>query len=612
MRAAIIVAGGHSSRMSATAPRLTPPKPLLQRIDAPGQPRLIDLALNAARDAVGPNGMVVVVGPPVDVVADPAARVVREDPPFAGPAAAIAAGLREIRDHAESTLSEVLILAADLVDPVAGVAALCQAVRRDPDAQAWVAYADGVMQPLLSVIRADAAQRVFFGVVSGSVRAVLAQLNVVEVHVPRETTADVDDWGQANAHHIGSPSGAVSWVSARDRIASAARQLCADKADQAEYAVPVPGRVLARDVIAPMDVPHYNSSAMDGFAVAGPPPWRLLADVPQGNQHRNIHREAQPLSAGQALPVLTGSVLPQGTSAIVRSERCRIADGMVHPTEGGTATQGADIRRAGEELRRGEVLLAAGTRLGPRDVALLGACAVDSVWMTPGVSVDLAITGNEVISSGIPSPGEVRDAFSSSLPTLIADAGGSVGSCVRLCDDPRVVTDWLEQASADIVVLTGGSGRSGQDFARRAISELSDVILADSVRCAPGHPTLLAARTRQYSDSPRTQLIIGAPGNPLAAHVAFHSFVDPAIRIASGAHFPAAGICRVGGAGVAPTDRQRVRLLPARVDPATGVAQVLPQSRSHMLSGYAAADVLLVVGPAGAQARTPVLCLPLP
>ena len=163
----------------------------------------------------------------------------------------------------------------------------------------------------------------------------------------------------------------------------------------------------------------------------------------------------------------------------------------------------------------------------------------------------------------------------------------------RVPDDPVAVEDWLRRPDvqdADLVVMTGGSGRSGQDFARRFITRVADDVLADEVACQPAHPTLIIRRS--------DQLVFGVPGNPLAAHAALHSFVAPAVAVLSG---------RGGADGtdgtdirhgtttdaVGPLRRDRVRLLPARLN--DGELAPVPGAHSHMLSGYAVADALMIV-----------------
>ncbi|WP_338121968.1 molybdopterin molybdotransferase MoeA, partial [Corynebacterium bovis] len=517
-------------------------------------------------------------------------------------------------------------------------------------------------QPLLTLLRLDAARAAFAGVTGGSVMRVLRGLALRRVPVPASAAADVDTWDDARAHGVGAPPAAaetpapahtpVDWAEARRRVTATAEAMVRRRRRAASSLPPETGTVPVADVHSPVDVPHYTSSAMDGYAVAGPPPWRVLAAPAAGAQGRNIHRTGGDLHPGEALPVLTGSLLPRGTEAVVRSEHVTLDGTTLTPDSGRPPRPGADIRHAGEELAAGEVLVRAGTTLSARHLALLSTCGVDAVEALAPPTVALAFTGNEVVTTGLPGPGEVRDAFSRSFPALLTGWGARVTSTVRLPDDPDAVAAWFTDPAtraADVVVVTGGSGHSGQDFARQVITAGADAVLADSVRCAPGHPTLLTTRrvggaaaggadrdggsgadrdtdgdTAGDAAGPRTQIVVGAPGNPLAAHVALHSFVEPALAVLRGgaAPEPAPGISAVD----LPADRRgQVRLTPAAYVGATGGAAVdsgtagatgvrlapVTRTHSHMLSGYATADVLLVTPPEGVPAGGPVHYLPL-
>lgn len=392
----------------------------------------------------------------------------------------------------------------------------------------------------------------------------------------------------------------LSWSEARAAVESAVH----DHARRGTEQVPVAeaaGRILASAVVSPMDVPHYTSSAMDGFAVRGTGPWRLLATPVEGAAGRNIHRTGGALSDGEALPVLTGSLLPEGADAVVRSEDAEIT-GDGSRLHAGQPEVGKDIRPAGQERSAGADLLAAGIRLTPRHVAMLSAGGVDEVTVTRRPRVVCAFTGNEIVRSGVPGPGEVRDAFSVSFPALVESWGGVVTSAEAVADDPVAVEYWLRRPStieADIVLVTGGSGHSGQDFARRFITRAASgddgEVLASGVACRPGHPTLIVRRG--------AQLIIGAPGNPFAAHVALHSFVVPAVAAFAGLSSELhSGVCAVS---VEPLNRDRVRLIPAALD-ADRVCTPVEGAHSHMLTGYATGDVLLVVPSEGLVAGDPV------
>jgi molybdopterin molybdotransferase len=399
----------------------------------------------------------------------------------------------------------------------------------------------------------------------------------------------------------------VTWDAARARVLDTCRT--PGTPPRTVHRTPVPGDVTAAPVSAPVDVPHYTSSAMDGFAVNGPGPWKLLALPVTGARRRNVHNTGGALDVGQALPVLTGSLLPEGTTAVVRSENSHIsgADGA-DATDGAAPSltadypgDGRDIRPAGQEWAAGETLVDAGVVLGPGHCAMLALCGVDGVDLVAPPRVACAFTGNEVVTHGVPAPGEVRDAFGVSFPALVSGWGAEVVRADRVPDDPVAVEDWLrcpDVQDADLVVMTGGSGRSGQDFARRFITRIADEVLADEIACQPGHPTLIVRRSGQ--------LVFGVPGNPFAAHAALHSFVAPAVAVLSGRG--ATGAADLGRGtttdAVGPLRRDRVRLLPARLD-GDGLTPVAG-AHSHMLSGYAVADALAVVPSDGLSPGDPV------
>ena len=382
----------------------------------------------------------------------------------------------------------------------------------------------------------------------------------------------------------------VTWDEARVRVLDACR--APGTQDRIVRRSPLPGDVTAAPVTAPVDVPHYTSSAMDGFAVNGPGPWELLALPVTGAHGRNVHNTGGALDVGQALPVLTGSLLPDGTTAVVRSENSGVSKAGDTGTHGPSLTadypgDGRDIRPAGQEWARGETLVDAGVVLGPGHCAMLGVCGVDEIELVSPPRVACAFTGNEVIDHGVPAPGEVRDAFGVSFPALLSRWGANVVCTDRVPDDPVAVEDWLRRPDvqdADLVIMTGGSGRSGQDFARRFITRVADDVLADEVACQPAHPTLVIRRS--------DQLVFGVPGNPFAAHAALHSFVAPAVAVLSG-RGDAEVLHGTTTGTVGPLHRDRVRLLPARVN--DGELAPVPGAHSHMLSGYAVADALMVV-----------------
>lgn len=343
------------------------------------------------------------------------------------------------------------------------------------------------------------------------------------------------------------------------------------------------GAVLAEDAVAGRPVPHYDSSAMDGWAVAGSPPWRLT--------------DAGVLESGQAVEVVTGGALPAGTDAVVPVERGVLLDGVVEADPPGRRSH---VRRAGEEAARGTVLAAAGVRLSPAQVAVLAIAGLDAVTVRARPRVGIVLTGDEVVTAGMPVAGRVRDAFDPLLPLAVARLGAEALPAVRVGDEPAAIRDAIAGfAEADLLVTVGGTGRSRADRLREALDGAE--VLLDGVAMRPGHPALLVRL-------PDGRPLLALPGNPLAAVAVLLSFVPPLIDALTAATAPesttaTAAVDLTGWAGG--TSLIPCRSTPAGIEPA-------PATRPNMLRGLAASAVLAVVPPEGVPAGGHAEVLPLP
>lgn len=371
------------------------------------------------------------------------------------------------------------------------------------------------------------------------------------------------------------------------------------------------GRTLAQDLTAPQDIPHYDSSAMDGYATSGPPPWTLLTPPP-APQGQNIHRRTVPLTPGTATPILTGSLIPPGTQAILRQEEATLTGSTLTPRPGAFPSDhpyprpGADIRPAGEEITAGTTVATSGTTLTPRLVGALATLGFDALPTYRVPTVSIAYTGNEVITSGLPAPGQVRDAFSPHFPTLIQGFGGQVTSTIRLPDSPTALTAWLTSTPADILIITGGSSTSSADWVRPALAHLGASYLFQSVHIRPGHPAL-AARL------PGGPLILGLPGNPLAAHTSLYSYLPAYL---SGYYRQPLDPLPTGTLThpIPAYPKSQPRLIPAQISASAQGLHLTPgtRTRSHMLTSFATAQALLLAPPQGLPAGAPCPYLPLP
>lgn len=343
------------------------------------------------------------------------------------------------------------------------------------------------------------------------------------------------------------------------------------------------GAVLAEDAIAVRPVPHYDSSAMDGWAVAGEGPWRPVA--------------GGDLGPGDARAVVTGGVLPLGTAAVVPAERGRSVDGRL---EAPPPAPGAHLRRAGEEAAAGTVLVGAGTRLSPAHVAVLAIAGADAVVARRRPRIGFVLTGDEVVTDGVPDAGRVRDAFDPMLPMAVARLGAEPLPPIRVGDDPVAIRAAIARlADVDVVVTVGGTGRSPADRLREAID--GSTLVFDGVAVRPGHPALCARL-------PDGRPLLALPGNPLAAVAVLLSFLPPLVDALTAA---APGSAITLGAAVAlPGWAGGVQLVPC-ASTEEGIAPAR-STRPNMLRGLAASSVLAVVPPEGVAAGTRTEVLPLP
>ncbi|WP_336852343.1 molybdopterin molybdotransferase MoeA [Sinomonas albida] len=408
--------------------------------------------------------------------------------------------------------------------------------------------------------------------------------------------------GAASAPH----SLHLSWSEARAAAAAAGGHIPPARVPLARCG----GRTLSEDLGALTAMPHYSSSAMDGWAVSGSGPW-ILVDA------------GEPLSAHQASPIVTGGALPRGARSVLRREHGEIApdeDGLPHlrlsaAAPPGAPSGGADVRPAGEEAQPGDVLLAAGTELGPAQLALAALAGYDELPVEGRPLVRVVRTGGEVVESGAPAPGQVRDVFSFLVPPLVAAFGGILVGQRKIGDDG---TEWRAaladdataddgaasvsaEGPADVVITTGGTGRGESDHLRAIVEELGGRFVVDGVSMRPGHPTVLA-------ELPDGRFFVGLPGNPLAAIMGFLAVGEPLLAAMSGRE-PLTAVELPSGAVFEP-ELKRTRLVPFRR--VYGMASPAGASGSGMLRGLARADGIMVVPPHGVQLGDPIEAFPLP
>ena len=282
------------------------------------------------------------------------------------------------------------------------------------------------------------------------------------------------------------------------------------------------GRVLAEDVASAEQVPAFDNSAMDGFAVRAMDTRGATSEAPATLRIADESRAGSPaghrLSTGEAIAISTGAVVPAGADAVVRVEDTSPGDNRVDVAV--EVEVGANVRRAGDDVRAGDQVLAAGTALGPAEVGVLAALGRASIRCSDRPRVAVLTTGDELLAPAEPlRPGGVRNSNAFSVPALVERSGAKVATVEVARDDPAALRAALERAlEADLIVVCGGVSVGEHDHVRPALAELGAEQVFWGVALRPGKPTWFGVRKGGSGDG---TLIFGLPGNPVSAMVTF-------------------------------------------------------------------------------------------
>ena len=364
------------------------------------------------------------------------------------------------------------------------------------------------------------------------------------------------------------------------------------------------GLTLASPLTTLTDLPAFATSSVDGYATRGAGPWPIGGRVLAGSV-------AEAIGDGDAVEIATGAMVPAGTEQIIRTE-CATFDATGRLT--GDARPVPEWREIGDEAAQGEVLFPTGTAVTPGLVGLAAACGYDtlSVWPTPTVAV--VIFGDELLTSGPPGQGRVRDALGPQVPGWLRRLGArpvdGFAPLGPVTDTLDAHVDALKLAltQADVVCTTGGTMHGPVDHLHAALTVLGARYVANTVAVRPGFPMLLAEIPGAGSGG-RSAFVAGLPGNPQSAIVALVSLVVPLLAGLTGRAEPALGSVTLGADIAGRGGHTHLAL--ARVT--DGYAHPLPHAGSAMLRGLASADGFAIIEP-GTDGRTgsQVSFVPLP
>ena len=301
-------------------------------------------------------------------------------------------------------------------------------------------------------------------------------------------------------------------------------------------------RVVAADVIAPIDTPPFDRANVDGFAVRAADTLGAGAGTPK---RLTLNREviacgiapAVEVAPGTATAIATGGVIPRGADAVVMIEHTELVEDDTPAIDVHRAvSSGQFISYAGSDIARGETLLRRGTPIGSREIGMLAACGLTAIEVVRRPRVAVLSTGDELVQPGAPlRPGGVYDSNGAIIAAAVVEAGGEPVPFGAVADDPSALERAMRDALSlcDIVVLSGGTSKGAGDLSHQVVSRLgSPGILVHGVALKPGKPLCLAV----IGDKP----LIVLPGFPTSAIFTFHAFVAPLIRARAGLPLEAA------------------------------------------------------------------------
>ena len=346
------------------------------------------------------------------------------------------------------------------------------------------------------------------------------------------------------------------------------------------------GRVLAEEVTSAIDVPPFDSSGMDGYAlIAGPE-----AELEVIGEARAGHPASEAVRRGAAIRISTGAALPEGADAVVPVERTKGGRSGVHVP---AVEEGANIRRAGEDIRSGDVVLRRGTVLGPAELGVAASVGRASLRCALRPRVTVLVTGDELTSPGEPlGPGGIYSSNAFALTAQVERAGAVLSSRGPVPDTPDGTREAIRAAleAADVVIVSGGVSVGPHDHVKDALRDLGVEERFWGVRLRPGKPTWFGT-----SDG---TLAFGLPGNPVSAMVTFQLFTLPALAALQGAPPDAPRVTAVLAHPVA-RNRRREEAMRVRLRH-TGeglVAETTGEQGSHMLTSMLGADGLALIAP---------------
>jgi len=369
------------------------------------------------------------------------------------------------------------------------------------------------------------------------------------------------------------------------------------------------GRVLAEDIASDVDMPPFDKSAMDGYAVRGedvasaPAELRVIEDIPAGATPKKA------INAGDCARIMTGAPVPDGADTVVIVEHTEpAAAGRVRVLR--ATKKRRNICPLGEDVRKGQVVVSAGTRLGPFDIALAAAAGKPALRVYEAPRVAIIATGDEIVEPGKAlRPGQIRNSNSYAISARLSQSGIQAEYLGIAPDDAAALrAALLDGLSRDVLIISGGVSMGDYDLVPGMLGELGVELIFQKVAMKPGKPTVFGRR----GDT----VVFGLPGNPVSTVTVSELILVPALRRMMGEEDPAPRTVEVILDGPLAHKGDRVSFKPVRVrwSDATWHAEPVEYHGSADLAGSARGNAFASV-PKGvkelaAGAKTSVLLFP--
>ncbi len=365
------------------------------------------------------------------------------------------------------------------------------------------------------------------------------------------------------------------------------------------------GRILRTAARADLDSPPFDASAMDGYAARRadlPKPLRVIGEAPAGAAFTGT------VGPGECVRVFTGAPVPAGADCVVKQEDTARDAADVRITN--ISARSDFVRRRGENRRAGDVVVPAGTRLGPPELAALAAIGVTEPEVArPPACVHL-VTGNELVPPDrVPTGAQIRDSNSTLVEHLVAAHGARYAGHTQTKDDLAAAQQIVRSLpDYDVLLISGGAGAGDHDFARPLLKSLGYEIHFDQLNLRPGKPLVFASKGRQFA--------FALPGNPVSHWVTFQLFVAPLLeKLQTGVDPVAPRLSGRLAAGIRPPPPDTRRTFwPCRAVIANGVHELtlLPLASSGDSSGLVGANALLPLPANSLDPAQPVEFIPCP